>query len=147
FGILHPRYVDNSTSRRVNWLAAQGAFMRGFGTIVQCFAMGMLLAHTDCLLAAAYPSRPVRIITVALGGGGDVISRLAAPEISAALGQPVVVENRDRLTNAELVAKATPDGYTILVNANNFIYGPLLQKVPFDPLRDFAPISQLVRQP
>jgi tripartite-type tricarboxylate transporter receptor subunit TctC len=75
----------------------------------------------------------------------DIVARTLLEKIHARLGQPVVVDNRPGLTGiigSEAVAKADPDGYTLLVTSNNIVVGPLLRKsVPFDPLKDFAPIT------
>src|SRR5262245_60604905 len=107
----------------------------------------VLIVAASSACCQDYPTKPIRIVTVAARGGSDVVARIVAQELAGPLGQPIVIENRERLVNAELVSRATPDGYTLLVNANNFLYGPLLQKMPFDPVRDFAPISLLVRSP
>src|SRR5258706_10290528 len=89
-----------------------------------------------------YPTKPVRIIAAGSpGGGGDFVSRLIATGITGSLGQPVVVDNRPAVIASEVVAKAAPDGYTVLVYANAFWTAPLLQSVSYDPVRDFSPIS------
>jgi tripartite-type tricarboxylate transporter receptor subunit TctC len=92
--------------------------------------------------AQEQPSKPIRIVTTAVGGGGDFVARLLAQSISGPLGQPVIVDNRSAgVIVGELVLRAPPDGHTLLVNSNSFWIGPLLEKTPYDPIRDFAPIT------
>ena len=93
-----------------------------------------------------YPSRPIRIITAAAGGGSDFTSRVIAQGITGALGQPVIVDNRTAILAAEAVSKAPPDGYSLLVTGTSFWVGPLLQKVPYDAVRDFLPVVQIARE-
>src|SRR4051812_41876397 len=81
-----------------------------------------------------YPSRPTRFITTAAGATNDFVSRVVAPGLAAALGQPVIVDNRaNGVYAAEIVAKAQPDGYSLLIWGNPLWIGPLLQKMPYDP--------------
>src|SRR5207302_5160243 len=101
------------------------------------------------LAAQDYPARPIRIIIpLAAGGGGDVFTRALADELQKALGQPVVVENRPGgglNIGARACAEAAPDGYTICVlSSEPVIYNQFLFKsLPFDPEKDFEPISNL----
>src|SRR5262245_37162161 len=88
-----------------------------------------------------FPNRPVRIVTSAVGSGSDFATRLIAQGISAPLGQQILVENRTPLQATEAVAKAAADGYTILLTGGAFGIGPLLQKLSYDPIRDFTPIT------
>ena len=95
-----------------------------------------------------YPNRPVRLIVPqSPGASTDLTARLVAQKLSGALGQQVVVDNRlgaGSIVGTELVAKATPDGYTLLVVASSITLNPTLHKnLPFDPIRDLAPITQL----
>src|SRR4051812_43553604 len=86
----------------------------------------------------SYPSKPVRIVTGGVGGSSDVSVRLIAPGLTAGLGQQVIVDNRaSSLIPGEIVAKASPDGYTLLFAGGVFAIAPLLQASPYDPLRDF----------
>jgi tripartite-type tricarboxylate transporter receptor subunit TctC len=110
-----------------------------------------LLAALFCNIALAqYPSRPIRLlIPFPPGGGPDLVGRILAPKLSEALGQPVVVENRvggNGNIAGEAVAKAAPDGYTLLVgNDSLFVTNAHLYKqMPFDPLKDLAPVASLV---
>ena len=95
----------------------------------------------------SFPSKPIRIVVgYAAGGGNDIIVRVLAPKMSEGLGQPVIVENRpgaQGIIGCEIVARATPDGYTLLMGPSGpMTMNPALySKLSYDPLRDFAPIS------
>jgi tripartite-type tricarboxylate transporter receptor subunit TctC len=96
-------------------------------------------------LAQSFPVKPIRMITPYPAGGIDSTGRLMTPRMSESLGQPVIIENRPGANGnigTELVARSAPDGYTILLAASStLVIGPALYKsVPFDPLKDFAPI-------
>ncbi len=100
----------------------------------------------------SYPNKPVRVILpFPPGGSVDTVARLVSPRLSESLGQQFVIENRSGASGnigAEYVARAAPDGYTLMVNtiplvANSFMYA----KMPFDPLTDFVPISLLCSSP
>ncbi len=102
--------------------------------------------------AASYPDHPVRIIApFAPGGPSDLMSRLLGGKLSDALGQTFYVENRAGAggnLGTSVVAHAAPDGYTILVTSSAFVVNPGLYKnVPYDPVKDFAPIAELVTSP
>jgi tripartite-type tricarboxylate transporter receptor subunit TctC len=96
---------------------------------------------------AAYPDRPIRLIVpFAPGGNADIVGRLVAEVISKAVGQPAIVENRGGAgggIGAEVVARATPDGYTLLVGSNGpLTVNPFVQaKISYDSLKDFAPVA------
>ena len=114
-------------------------------------AISILLAA--CLagqaLAQSFPTRPIRIIVpFAAGGSADGTARLVAPGMTELLGQPVIVDNRPGGNGniaAEAVAKAPPDGYTLLVAASNFAPVAVLSRnLPFDPIKDFVPVTQLI---
>lgn len=99
-----------------------------------------------------YPSRPIRlIIPFAPGGGSDVTARMLGPRIADRLGQPVVIDNRPAasgVVGADIVAKALPDGYTLLGTTVTFVINGTLQKgLPYDAFRDFAPITQAIVSP
>lgn len=100
--------------------------------------------------AAAYPNKPIRlVVTFVAGGGVDLLARTLAPKITEAWGQQVLVDNRaggGGIIGTEIVARATPDGYTLLFGTSSgMVNNPLLRpKLPYDPVRDFAPVSQLV---
>jgi tripartite-type tricarboxylate transporter receptor subunit TctC len=93
-----------------------------------------------------YPSKPIRIYTTAAGGGSDFTARLVAQGMSG-MGQPVIVENRPSgIIAAEIVAKSPPDGYSLTVNGGGFIIATFQQKMSYDVLRDFVPITLIERQ-
>ena len=97
-------------------------------------------------IAQAYPSRPIRVVVPFTPGTGmDIIARNVGPKLSERLGQPVVIDNRPGASGnlgAELVARAAPDGYTMMVSGDPLVVSPhLYRNVPYNPLTDFAPIS------
>jgi tripartite-type tricarboxylate transporter receptor subunit TctC len=102
--------------------------------------------------AQGYPAAPVRVIVpFPAGGGVDTAGRLIAHRLADAFGRPFVVENRpgaNGMIGSELVAKAPRDGYTLLVNGANFVTTPsLYDKVGYDPIRDFDPVSLIALAP
>lgn len=104
-------------------------------------------------LAQNYPEKPIRIVVpFSPGGGTDITTRAFSTRLSAVFGHPVVVDNRPGaggLIGSTLVAKATPDGYTLLVASTGpMVITPALKlKMPYEVLRDFSPITQLISQP
>ena len=110
------------------------------------------LALPALAFGATYPEKPVRWVVPSVAGGGtDTATRIIAPKFGEAIGQQIVIENRGGASGnigAEYVARAAPDGYTLLTciasNASNLA---LMKKVPFDLVRDFAPISLMVTVP
>lgn len=113
----------------------------------------MLLAGTQAATAQSWPSKPIRIISpYPPAGANDLLARIIAPKLSEQLGQGVVVENRAGATGnigAELVAKAPADGYTLLMGqaGNLTINISLMAKIPFDPVRDFSPVTMVASTP
>lgn len=120
--------------------------------VLSFVCLGWLLA-TQNVVAQGYPVRPVRVIVpTAAGGNPDFILRPVAQKMSESLKQPFIVDNRpgaSGIIGVELAARAPADGYTILFAAIGHIATPsaLYPKLPFDALRDFAPISNLVNAP
>jgi len=114
-----------------------------------------LCASLACVLSApglaqeSFPGKPIHIIVgFAAGGGNDIIVRVVAPKMAESLGQPVIIENRPGAQNivaAEYVAKAAPDGYTLLMGPSGAMtMNPAIySKLPYSPLRDFIPISMI----
>lgn len=102
--------------------------------------------------AAAYPDRPVHILVgYSAGTTSDVFARIMAQKLSERWGQPVIVENRDGAAGsiaADLVAKSTPDGYTLMLTSNAFTLGKALRaNLPYDPFNDFYTITQIAKTP
>src|SRR6185503_8320332 len=97
--------------------------------------------------AQEYPSRTIRIVASEAGGSGDFVSRLIAQGLTSALGQQVIVDNRGGgVVAGDVVAKAPPDGYTVLLYGNTFWLLPLMRKqMPYDPYRDFVPVTEAAR--
>lgn len=117
-----------------------------------CAALGLLGA----LPAAAqpqYPAKPIRmVVPFAVGGATDVIGRIMSAKMAELLGQQVIVDNRAGAggnIGADVVAKAAPDGYTFLAaTGSTHTFNPVLyKKIPYDPIKDFAPIAEVVVTP
>lgn len=110
------------------------------------------LALSPVATAQTYPERPIRLIVpFAPGGSADAAARPVAEKLASALGQPIVVENRGgglTVIGADLAAKAAPDGYTLFIMPGAHVLSPrLVKNVPFDPIRDFTPISMIAYIP
>ena len=121
-----------------------------------CASRAMLallpVLFAPALSAAAYPEKPLRWVVPSVAGGAtDTTTRIVAPKLGEALGQIIVIENKGGASGnigAEFVARAAPDGYTFLTAiASNASNVALMQKVPFDLVRDFAPVSLMVTVP
>src|SRR5215467_29920 len=121
-----------------------------------------LFARLACILAAVlaaslpsaaqdYPKKPIELVVPFVAGGTtDNIARLMAQRFSESWGQSVVVNNRaggGSTIGTNVVAKAAPDGHTLLVNTISFAITAALQKLPYDPIKDFAPITELATLP
>src|SRR5262245_38574234 len=112
------------------------------------FLLLLSVIATTAAGADAYPSRPIRFVTAAVGGGNDFAARIIGNALSASLGQQVIVDNRGGAHIPQLtVAKAAPDGYTILVQNNTVWVAPLLEKVGYDHFTELVPITLTARTP
>ncbi len=120
---------------------------------VLLFLIAVAAAPLSALGQENWPAKPIRVVVgYSAGGGNDIVMRLLAPELTRGLGQPVVVENKpgaQSIIAAELVAKSSPDGYTLFMGPS----GPMTinpatySKLPYDPIRDFAPVSLIAQFP
>ena len=111
----------------------------------------LVCAATACAAwaqAQNYPNKPVRVVVAAQTGGPDIVARIVAAQLQQQLGQPFVVENQggaNGIVGATTVAKAAPDGYTLLVYSSGFVINPAVHKsLPYNTEKDFTPITNLV---
>ncbi len=117
--------------------------------IITLVAVGVLWLPCSSALAQNYPNKPLRLIVpFPPGGGNDILARTVGSGLSDVIGQQIIVDNRGGaggLVGAETAAKAAPDGYTILLaSVGNLAFNPALYaKLPYDPIKDFAPITLL----
>jgi tripartite-type tricarboxylate transporter receptor subunit TctC len=115
-----------------------------FAFALQCLAASSFGAGA---FAADYPSRPIRLVVpYAPGGGADSVARIVAKRVSETIGQPIVIDNKGgagSILGTDIVAKAEPDGYTLLLGQSGPIsINPAVYKsLPYDPVKDFAPVS------
>ena len=121
-----------------------------------CCLIGLMCVATSffCSVAIAqhYPSKPIRLIVPSSpGGGSDITARIIAPRLSEVLHQQVVTDNRagaSTMIGTEMVARASPDGYTLLLASTPLVTNPAMYaKVPYDALRDLAAVTQIVSLP
>lgn len=120
-------------------------------TVIVC--MAACAAGPALAASTTYPTRPIRIVDAfPPGGPSDIVARALSPKLGEALGQVVVVDNRggaSGIVGCDIVAKAAPDGYTMLIGPSGAltIQPTLNPKLPFDPQRDFEPVTQLTTGP
>jgi len=119
---------------------------------IHVLALAVALIAPPAAVAQSYPGRPVRlIVSLAPGGGTDFVARVLAGQLSEAWSQQVVVDNRPgagSIIGAEIVAKAAPDGYTLLMGTNSLLTQPsLFKNLPYNVTRDFAPVTLALRAP
>src|ERR1700682_3687743 len=148
FGMGSKAYaLFNARMRR--WMVVRSHARRAVAiTACVCFTVG----GAGAAAFDAYPTRPLRfIVPYAPGGGGDILARSVAARLTEAWNQPVIIDNRGgggTIIGTELVAKAPRDGYTILLSTNTHaINATLRSKLPYDPIRDFEPVSLLATSP
>src|SRR3990172_5106005 len=119
-------------------------------SIVPMFLLATMVLGAGVVSGQNYPNKPIRIVTGSIGSSNDFLARIIAQGISGPLGQQVIVENRATIVTAETVARATPDGYTLLFAGDILWIGPLFRgkrdDLP-DPVKDFSPISMLASSP
>ncbi len=124
--------------------------MPATSNLLACYALGLTcIAQTPATAAAEiFPTRPIRLISpFAPGGGNDIISRSLGAAISKGLGQSIVVDNRpgaNTIVAMEILARATPDGYTLLTTSSSqATNATLYAKLPYDSIKDFSPVSMV----
>ncbi|HLF38466.1 MAG TPA: tripartite tricarboxylate transporter substrate binding protein [Burkholderiales bacterium] len=114
------------------------------------YGIALLLAVPESF-AQPYPARPIRLVVpYPPGGGADNVARPLAQKLSEALGQQVVIDNRGGaagIVGAQIVAQSKPDGYTLLDDSSSRAVNPAIRPLPFDTMKDFAPISMIVINP
>jgi len=112
------------------------------------FSLGAMVLSGGVVPAQNYPTRPIRIVSAEVGGGNDFAARIVAQGLGG-LGQPVIVENRPSgVIPGSIVAKAQPDGHTLLAYGVSLWIAPFLQDdIPYDPVRDFAPVTLVANSP
>jgi tripartite-type tricarboxylate transporter receptor subunit TctC len=119
---------------------------------IRAACAALLAAAAGDILAQPYPVKPVRLVVPSSPGGGtDIVARLLAPDLSKRLGQQVLIENRagaGTMIGIDAVAKSPADGYTLLMGLSTLAINPaLFRKVPYDAMRDFAPVTLAVSSP
>lgn len=131
---------------------------RAFTATLRAAACAVLVAapgfNTSAAAPAAketYPNKPIRmVIPFAAGGFSDVVGRIVTQKFSEHVGQPVVADNRpgaSGIIGSEIVARAVPDGYTLLLNSFNHVVNPSLMRLPYDPIKGFTVISMIAGGP
>ena len=132
---------------RIHWApACAGVTHKAFHALMT----GVAILVVNTAGGQAYPTKPIRIVAAETGGSSDYAARVIAQGLTASLGQPVIVQNRGGsvVIQAELVTKAPPDGYSLMLNGSTIWLHPFLQdKAPYDPLRDLSPVTLATRSP
>ena len=130
--------------------------MQAHKSLIYCCFVALASVATTRLFGQSpgsgqdFPSKPIRIVASDAGGAGDLAARVIAQGLTASLGQPVIVDNRggSGVVAAEYVAKAPPDGHTLLFYGSTIWVLPLLQAgLPYDPVRDYAPVTIVASAP
>ena len=111
------------------------------------FSVGLTTLGAGAVIGQEYPNKPIRVVTSAAGGGTDFVSRLIAQELTASLGKQVIVDNRGSMISAEIVVKAPPDGYTLLIGTDLVWIAPLMRNTSYDPIKDLSSISLIASAP
>lgn len=111
-------------------------------------AVAVAALGAEAARAQGYPVKPLRFLTTGLGGSTDLAARTVAQGLTDSVGWTVIVDNRgSTVVSSEMAARAAPDGYTVLVITDGLWRGSLLQKMPFDAVKDFAPVTLVSRSP
>ncbi len=121
--------------------------MANLHIIVAPMLIAALAAGSAGAAEQTYPNKYIRLLAAEAGGGNDLVARLVAQGISKQLGQQVIVENRPARVVGEIAAKATNDGYTLMIASSTFLFAPLFEETKYDTVKDFAPISMISTAP
>ncbi|MCP3017882.1 Bug family tripartite tricarboxylate transporter substrate binding protein [Cupriavidus basilensis] len=146
-----PRNPASAIARPQSSLRASGARRRTLAAAVALAAAGLASSAAQAQ-DGSYPTRPVTlVVSAAAGGTTDLAARMISEPLSKALGQPVVVDNRPGGSGgiaAQTVARAKPDGYTLMVQYSGYqVISPLLMKNAWDPVKDFSPVANILSAP
>ena len=114
--------------------------------VTSMFWIGLTAFSAGTVGAQDYPNKPIRIVTGSVGGGSDTAARQIAQGISGSLGQSMIIENRPSIVASEVVAKAAPDGYTLLLGGSGVWLTAVWQKTNYDAINDFAPLTAISRE-
>jgi tripartite-type tricarboxylate transporter receptor subunit TctC len=123
--------------------------MRAPHPAISLLMLSLPPAYPGTAIAQPYPTKPVRVVTAEAGAGGDFVARMLSPALAERFGQQVIVDNRggSAVIPIEIVGKAQPDGYTLLVFGSAFWLLPFLQHVGYHPVNDFAPVTLATTTP
>jgi tripartite-type tricarboxylate transporter receptor subunit TctC len=145
-----PASTKRGAEMKATWRAAVLA------AVVSVTIVGVVQAQPAAKVPAVakagdFPTRPLRfVIGLAPGGATDIIGRMIAKSLGEELGQSVIVDNRAGAAGSiagGIVAKALPDGYTMLLVSSSFAINPSLYDLPFDSIKDFSPVAQIAQAP
>jgi len=118
------------------------------GFVPGSLAIAGVLCGAGAASAQAYPVKPIRMVVTGVGSGGDFAARVIAQGVSPSLGQQIIVDNRGSGNiPALVVSRAAPDGYTLCLSAAPLWITPFLRKTPYDPVKDFAPVTLVITSP
>jgi tripartite-type tricarboxylate transporter receptor subunit TctC len=116
--------------------------------VVWIFTVVVTVLGAGGVCGQGYPSKPLRFLTTGVGAGTDLAARTVAQGLLDSVGWNIVVDNRgSTIVSAEVASRAAPDGYSLLVSTDGLWRGQYFQKMPFDPVKDFAPITLVSRSP
>ncbi len=124
--------------------------MKAFDAAMRMVMAGVLMGLAGSVCAQqTYPNKPIRLISAfAAGGTTTIIARLIGQKLVESWGRQVIIDNRpgaNTMIGTDIVAKAAPDGYTILFAGSGFVLVPLVYQAPYDPIKDFAPIAAIAK--
>ena len=140
------RVIENfaAITERNGWLVEESMVFKSVAAILVCTALA-----ASAVASESYPAQPIRMLTAEAGGAADIVARIMGQELTRRLGQQVIVDNRggSAIIPAQIAAKAPADGYTLIFYGSTLWILPLMQNVPYDPVKDFSPITLVDRSP